>query len=137
MRECLIYERRDENNVCRCLPGYFKGSYPFCQLINCPKGTEFDETRVDCISICKKSEVYINGACVCKYGYNKNNAYGECIKDCGSYEVSVNGFCECQPGYVRAAEGICCPYVPAPGRCPPGSIWMFGQCKSPTLCGLN
>ena len=52
---CLTNEYRDANGKCRCLPGYYKGSYPICQLINCPPGTMFDEVRADCISSCKSN----------------------------------------------------------------------------------
>ena len=45
----------------------------------------FDETKVDCISNCRVNEVYINGECVCRYGYNRANAYGDCVRDCASY----------------------------------------------------
>lgn len=134
---CLMYEQRDANGKCKCLPGYYKGSHPICQPVNCPPGTVFDAVRADCISSCKANEIYINGACYCRYGYNKANAYGDCVPNCGPSEINVNGFCECAPGLIRAAWGVCCVQESGIGKCPPGTIFIYGECRSPTLCGVN
>ena len=106
-------------------------------MVKCPVGTAFDTVRLDCISQCRPNEVFINGACVCGYGYNNNNAYGDCIVNCSSLEDNLNGFCQCKAGYARAALGVCYPLGSGPGRCPPGSIYMYGLCVPPTLCGAN
>lgn len=134
--KCGSYEYRNNQGACVCLPGYYKGTYPICQLVNCPQGTYFDEIRADCITSCKVNQVFVNGACYCKLGYNLNQ-YNDCIPNCSSNEISVNGFCECAPGYIRVALGVCVLQQTGPGACPPGGVFIFGQCVSPTLCGPN
>lgn len=134
---CSLNQYRDSNGVCQCYPGYYKGNYPTCQPVNCPPGTAFDYVRGDCLSICRPNECYINGACVCQVGFNKLNGYGDCVRDCTALEINVNGFCQCPNGYVRVSMGICVVEETGPGKCPPGSIYMFGKCLPPTLCGAN
>lgn len=134
---CATNEYRDASGKCRCYQGYFKGTYsPLCQLVNCPPGTAFDEARADCISICKYNECYINGACVCNSNYFRN-PYGDCTPQCSSTEVMINGVCQCPAGWARAAMGVCCPVGSGPGKCPPGSIFVYGMCVPPSLCKAN
>lgn len=49
----------------------------------------------------------------------------------------INGICQCPAGWARAALGVCCPMGSGPGKCPPGTIFVYGVCAPPSLCKAN
>jgi hypothetical protein len=77
--------------------------------------------------------VYINGQCVCQFGFT-TNSYGDCTKSCSSSENNINGVCQCQTGYTRIGLGICMPAVVQTPVSTCNQLYVFGQCMAPQTC---
>ena len=91
--ECGALKYRNQFNKCVCFEGYWRNPYGECRPINCPLGTYWNATMEDCIPNCGAFEIFVNGFCVCEFGYKKDNVYGKCLPDCLPTQVRVNGFC--------------------------------------------
>lgn len=100
-------------SLCNAAGGLVNGK----ECILCAKNQRIDN-RQQCVNDCRPNEDWINGDCVCKIGYAKDQS-GQCTWMCGPFEEwtgrcsckkdcgRINGKCQICPENSRAINETC------------------------------